>query len=190
MIHSFATTIERAPVGIAHFDATGRFSFANAQLCTIFGLPYDVVLTKTFHEISFADDLPRCLALTRELAAGLIPRYTMEKRFTRPDGSLVYTRVIVTMVPAVGDEPTFFIGIVEDLSEQRENEEIRRAAEERLAVALEASGTGIYRYNFVTRALDWSNGLARLFGLSDTDQMFSLDRLLGTIVPEDRARVE
>jgi PAS domain S-box-containing protein len=125
----FDITVDRAPVGIAHFDATGRFLFANPQLCTIFGLTRDAVLAKTFQEISFPDDLPRCVAMTRQLAAGAIPRYTLEKRFRRADGSFVFTRVIVTAVRADDGSPLFFLGVVEDLSEQWEAERARREAE-------------------------------------------------------------
>ena len=125
----FDITVDRAPVGIAHFDETGRFLYANPQLCALFGLTRDELLAKTFQEISFPDDLPRCLAMTQQLAAGAIPRYTLEKRFQRRDGSFVFTRVIVTVVrPDDGSRP-FFLGVVEDLSEQWEAERARREAE-------------------------------------------------------------
>ena len=80
-------TVERAPVGIAHFDHTGRFLYANPQLCATFGLSREELLRKSFHEISFPEDLPHCLLMTQQLATGAIPRYALEKRFTRPDGS-------------------------------------------------------------------------------------------------------
>jgi len=185
----FESTVEHAPVGIAHFDHSGRFLFVNPRLCALLGLTRDELLQKTFQEVSFADDLPHCLAMTHRLAAGEIPRYTLEKRFTRPDGSLISTRVLVTMVRGTPREPSFFIGIVEDLSEQQEIDEARRAAEERLELALDASRTGIYRYDFASEALEWSNGLARLLGFPEGDRLQSLDRLLRTIHPEDLQQV-
>jgi PAS domain S-box-containing protein len=185
----FELTVERAPVGIAHFDPSGRFLFVNPQLCALLGLTRDELLAKTFQEISFADDLPRCLAMTRRLAAGEIPRYTLEKRFTRSDGSLVPTRVMVTMVRGTGAEPSFFIGIVEDLSEQREADEARRAAEERLELALDASGTGIYRFDFASEAVEWSNGIGRLYGFHEGDRLQSLERFVSAVHPDDREQV-
>src|SRR5438045_7046353 len=185
----FEITVEHAPVGIGHFDHSGRFLFVNPQLCAMLGLTRDELLEKTFQEISFADDLPRCLELTKRLAAGEIPRYTLEKRFTRSDGSLVPARVMVTMVRDSVTDPSFFIGIVEDLSEQQEAAEARRATEERLELALEASRTGIYRYDFGAEALDWSNGLGRLFGFPEGDRLQSLDRLLGAVHADDLQQV-
>lgn len=180
----FDVTVERAPVGIAHFDRTGKFLYVNRQLSAIFGLDRETLLRRTFQEISFPEDLPRCLMLTQSLAAGSIPKYAVEKRFVRPDGSQVYTRVIVTAVRDA-NEVAFFLGIVEDLSDQWAAEQARRGAEERLAVALEASGTGIYRYDVARERLDWSNGLARVFGFPEGDVLQSLERLLGAIHPVD-----
>src|SRR5262245_18008831 len=93
-----AVTIDRAPVGIAHFDLQGRFLFVNPQLCDLFGFSRDELLAMTFQEISFAEDLPRCFEMFGQLAAGAIPKFSHEKRFERRDGALVYTRVIVSAV--------------------------------------------------------------------------------------------
>ncbi|HEX6162002.1 MAG TPA: PAS domain S-box protein, partial [Vicinamibacterales bacterium] len=91
-------TIERAPVGIAHFDREGRFVFVNPQLCALLGYSRDELQKLTFQELSFADDLPHCMAMIEQLANGEIPKFTHEKRFERRDGTFAYTRVIVTAV--------------------------------------------------------------------------------------------
>lgn len=184
-----AETMDRAPVGIAHFDATGRFLFVNPALCELFGLRSEQLLHRTFQEITFPDDLPACLALTAQLASGAIPKYTEEKRFLRPDGTFVYSRVIVSVVRDAAGGIRYFLGIAEDLSEQWAAEQARRGAEERLQVALEASGIGIYRFDFRTESLDWANGLAKVFGFPAEESPQSLDRLLGAIHRDDLPQV-
>src|SRR4029453_5601692 len=89
-----AVTMDRAPVGIAHFDLQGRFLFVNPRLCTLFGFSCDELLAMTLQDISFAGDLPHCFVLFEQLAAGAIPQFTHEKRFERNDGTLIYTRAI------------------------------------------------------------------------------------------------
>jgi PAS domain S-box-containing protein len=182
-------TVERAPVGIAHFAVDGHFLFVNSQLCTVFGFTREELLGLTFQEISFAGDLERCLTMTKRLAAGTIAKYTMDKRFVRRDGTPVYTRVIVSAVRDADGKVEYFLGIVEDLSEQWAIEEARRATEERLHVALDASATGIYRYDFRAMALDWANNLGRVFGFSDGDRLRSRDQLLAVIHPDDLEQV-
>ena len=183
-------TIERAPVGIAHFDPGGRFIFVNPQLCAMFGFARDELLNMTFQEISFADDLPYCLAMIEQLATGAIPRFAHEKRFDRGDGTFIYTRVIVTAVRDERDAVPFFLAIVEDLSEQWAIDQARKAAEARLALALDASDTGIYRYDIKLQALDWAHNMAKVFGFdSGEPELQSLERLLAKIHPEDRPEV-
>ena len=121
-------TIERAPVGIAHFAPDGRFVFVNPQLCTLFGYSREELLTMTFQEISFADDLPHCMAMIEQLGAGTIPQFSHEKRFERNDGTFIYTRVIVTAVREESGAVAFFLGIIEDLSQQWAIDQARQAA--------------------------------------------------------------
>src|SRR4051794_16918626 len=75
-----------APLGMALFLPDGRFTTVNEQLCRILGYTRNDLLRQTFQQISFPEDLPRCLELTRQVLLGSIPRYQTEKRFVRPDG--------------------------------------------------------------------------------------------------------
>jgi PAS domain S-box-containing protein len=182
-------TIDRAPVGIAHFDRQGRFLFVNPQLCSLFGFSREELLAMTFQEISFAEELPLCMAMIEQLTDNTIPKFTHEKRFERRDGSFVYTRVIVSAVRDDSGGVAFFLGVVEDLSEQWAIDQARKAAEARLSLALEASGTGIYRYDFRQQALDWAHNLANVFGFPEGQELQSLERLLGAIHPDDLPEV-
>ncbi len=183
-------SVERAPVGVAHFDESGQFQFVNQQLCDLFRFSRDELLELTFQDISFPDDIPACLALNHQLAVGAIPKYAHQKRFKRRDGTWIYTRVIVSAVRDDYDRVLFFLGIVEDLSEQWAIDEARRAAVERLGMALDASDTGIYRYDFRRKGLDWANNLAHVFGFPENEELQSLDRLLGAMHPDDFHRVD
>jgi len=179
-----AVTIDRAPVGIAHFDLQGRFLFVNPQLCAMFGFTRDELLAMTFQDISFAEDLPHCFELLEQLTAGAIPQFTHEKRFERGDGTFIYTRVFVSAIRDERDAVAYFLAIVEDLSEQWSIDQARKDAEARLLLALEASGTSIYQYAFRKRALDWAHNLANVFGLPGPE-LPTLEQLLGAIHPDD-----
>jgi len=180
-----AVTIDRAPVGIAHFDSQGRFLFVNPRLCALFGFSREELLAMTFQDISFAEDLPHCFERLAQLRAGAIPQFTHEKRFERGDGAFIYTRAIVSAVRDDAGQVAFFLAIVEDLSHQWAIDEARKAVEARLFLALEASGTAIYVYDLRKEALEWAHNLANLFGLPPGDELPSLQRLLGAIHPDD-----
>jgi PAS domain S-box-containing protein len=113
-------TIDFAPIGIAHFDTGGRFLLVNDKLCEILGHSREDLLSRTFQEITYPDDLGGCIELNKRLAAREIPSYTHEKRFVRMNGSTVWVRISVSSVhDSRHPGAAFFIGIAEDISEQR-----------------------------------------------------------------------
>jgi PAS domain S-box-containing protein len=179
-------TIDLAPIGLAQFDHEGRFLLVNDRLCEILGCARTDILTRTFQEITFPEDLGRCLELTGRLAANEIPSYCVDKRFVRHDGSIVWTRITVSAVRRTDGAVAFFIGAAEDISKQVEATEALRTAEERLEIALEASRIGTFRFDVRRNALEWADGLDRVFG---SGQNVTLDQFFEVIHPDDRAAV-
>jgi PAS domain S-box-containing protein len=178
--------VDFAPVGIAQFDVAGRFLLVNQRLCTIFGFTHEELTARTFQEITFPDDLPACLHLTGELASGKLPRYRHDKRFVRRDGSVIWVCVTVGAVRDETGAPAFFVGMAEDITEERASEERRRVAEERLEAALAASTTGTFRWDIVSGQLWWDRNLYRLMGLPPRDAMLGVEESMATVHPEDR----
>ena len=104
-------TIDFAPLGIAHFDPDGRVLFANDCLCRILGYTREQLATRTFFELTHADDQAECLALTQRLARGEVASYQQEKRFVRADGSFVWVCVTVSAARDGRGVPLFLIGM-------------------------------------------------------------------------------
>ena len=179
-------TIDRAPVGLAQFDPQGRFLYLNDRLCEILGCDRAAVLDRTFQELTFPDDLPRCLEMTARLAANEIPEYRLEKRFVRPDNSVVWARITVSAARREDGSIRFFIGAAEDISAQIAAEEARRSAEERARAALHASRIGTFRFDMRRKTLDWSDGMERVFG---TAENVTLEQFFEVIHPDDRDHV-
>ena len=176
-------TIDLAPIGLAQFDRTGRFLHVNNRLCEILGCVREQLESRTFQEITFPDDLQYCIDLTTKVVAGLIPGYCVEKRFVRPDGSIVWTRITVSAAPADGGGVGFLIGAAEDISAQVDATDALRHTEERLRAALDASMIGTFRWDVRRNALDWADGLERVFG---PGTRATLADFFSAIHPDDR----
>jgi PAS domain S-box-containing protein len=172
-----------APIGLAQFDMAGRFLLVNDRLCEILGFSRDQLHERTFQEITFPDDLGHCVALNHRLAAGEIPNYCVDKRFVRPDDSVVWARITVSAARHDDGAVAFFIGAAEDVTAQVTAAESLRVAEERLRTAIDASMIGTFRFNVRRNHLDWADGLERVFGTAD---QFTLDEFFAVIHPEDR----
>ena len=123
-------TIERAPIGIAHFNVAGRFLLVNDRLCRILGHSRAELLSTTFQSITHPDDLEDCVRQTERVASGELPCYTQVKRFVDADGREVWTRVSVSAVRDPAGAMDYFIGVAEDVTQQRAAEDALRAREE------------------------------------------------------------
>src|SRR5262249_5091022 len=124
----FRGTFENAGVGIAHTDFDGRWLRVNEKLCTIVGYSREELLQKTFQEFTYPDDLPVSLDHVARLRRGEFPSYSLEKRYVRKDGSLVWINVSVTLQRDAQGTPAYMIAIIQDISERKRLEgELRQA---------------------------------------------------------------
>ncbi len=123
----FEATFEQAAVGIAHVGPDGRWLRVNRKLCEIVGYNREELLARTFQDITYPDDLDIDLAYVRQMLAGEIDTYSMEKRYRRKDGSLVWINLTVALVWKADGAPDYFITVVEDIQRRKQAEdEIRR----------------------------------------------------------------
>jgi PAS domain S-box-containing protein len=118
-----------AAVGTGMVDSvTGRFLRVNEQLCTMTGLTRDQLLTKTVADITHPDDRPRDRELIRSLLAGERDRWSIEKRYVRSDGEVIWVLVNGTIIPGIGGEGTHFIAHAADITERRQTDDALREA--------------------------------------------------------------
>jgi PAS domain S-box-containing protein len=133
----FRATFEQAAVGIAHVAPDGSWIRVNDRLCEIVGYPREELLEKTFQEITHPDDLDADLVQAGQLLVGDIETYSMEKRYYRKDGSIVWINLTGSLVRDARGEPSYFISVLEDISERKRAEkaarEIREAERARMA---------------------------------------------------------
>lgn len=185
-LRGLRATIDRAPVGIAHFDGTGRFLLVNDKLCEMLGYDRAALLSRGFHEVTFPEDADACAMLNTRLAAGVIPGYTLDKRCVRRDGKVVWAQIHVSAVRDETGAVAFFIGIAQDITAQRVEEAQRRATEERLRAALAASATGTFRWDVAAGTVQWYRELDRLFGMDSEGGVRTVDEFLARVHPADR----
>jgi PAS domain S-box-containing protein len=125
----FRATFEQAAVGIAHVDFTGRWLRVNEKLCDIVGYSREELLEITFQEITYPDDLETDLSYLQKLMAGKIPNYSLEKRYIRKDGSLIWVNITVSFIydTTFKSQPKCFIGVIEDIDLRKQAEEELKA---------------------------------------------------------------
>ena len=111
---------EQAPIGISLVDIrTQQFVQFNAKYCEITGLRPEQLLRSTIQSLTFSEDLPLNLEKLDDLRKGACRCFSIEKRYVRPDGGLVWVNVTVVPLWTEGAEPDFYMALTEDISERK-----------------------------------------------------------------------
>jgi PAS domain S-box-containing protein len=115
----FRLTFEQAAVGIAHVAEDGRWLRVNQKLCEIVGYSQEELRKLTFQDITHPADLAADVEQARKVITGELDHYSMEKRYIRKDGSLVWINLTVGAVRDSDRRLKYFIAVVEDIGERK-----------------------------------------------------------------------
>jgi PAS domain S-box-containing protein len=74
------------------------------------------LLQTTFQEITHPDDLDTDMGYVSQMLSGVIETYTMDKRYIRKNGSIVWIRLTVSLHKKTDGSPNYFISVIEDIS--------------------------------------------------------------------------
>jgi PAS domain S-box-containing protein len=123
----FRAIFDLAAVGTGMVDAvTGRFLRVNEQLCKMTGFTRDELLAKTVTDITHPDDRDRDRELLRPLVGGQGDRWSVEKRYVRRDGEVIWVLVNGTIVRGIGG--THFVAHAADITDRRRADDALREA--------------------------------------------------------------
>jgi PAS domain S-box-containing protein len=188
----FRAIFENAAVGIARVGSDGRWLEVNQRLCDVLGYSREELMTKTFADITHPNDLDQDVESLQRMLAGEIDTYSMEKRYFRKDGSVVWVDLTVSMTRKADGSPDYFISIIEDITSRRQAEEKLRNNEERLRLASRAAGLGVMEWKAQPDRAVWENDrMYEIFGLTRADGALSKRQLIERHMhPDDVAGFE
>ncbi|MEP6485718.1 PAS domain S-box protein [Microcoleus vaginatus GB2-A3] len=134
----FRAVFEQAAIGIVKVRQDGQFLNANQGFCNIVGYSELELKARNVGDISHPEDVAADVESRHRLLAGEIFNYSLEKRFIRKDGSFVWTNMTVSLVRDGFGEPSYVIGVIEDISTRKLAEAILRQQlkRERLVVGM------------------------------------------------------
>ena len=125
----FRLTIDEAPIGMALVALDGHFVRVNGALCEIVGYTSAELTGLTFQTITHPDDLDADLTLAGQLLRGDIPRYQLEKRYIRKDGTVVDILLSASILRGRDGVPLYYIAQIQDITERKRAEEALRTSE-------------------------------------------------------------
>jgi diguanylate cyclase (GGDEF)-like protein/PAS domain S-box-containing protein len=177
---------DEAAIGMTITDLEGRLRRVNRCFAAMVGRDQSDLVGMAVRDITHPDDADADVEAMKRMAAGEQDSYDAEKRYVRPDGTIVWSRLAVTLVHADG-EPSYFLSQMVDISDRKAFEEALATSEERFRSLSSAAPNGIYALDLKGRLLYANDRLVELTGLSH--EQLAGDGWLDMIHPDERDRV-
>ncbi|HUR96418.1 MAG TPA: sigma 54-interacting transcriptional regulator [Gemmatimonadales bacterium] len=159
---------ENSAVGVALATPDGRFRAANRAFEQLLGYTEFELLTLTVLDVTHEEHRASTVARIGELLRGECEQFQMEKQVRRRDGSTIWVRNTVSLVPSAGDTPCALMAVSENITERKRTDEALRLSEERWRTLLEINN-------------------AIITHLTQGPLLHSVADSLGRIIPFDRA---
>ena len=181
---------EHAPVGITMVDPTGRFLQTNPAFQAIVGYSAEELQNMTFQQITHPEDLPGNLQLLEEFLANQRQYYSLEKRYLRKDGKIVWVNLMKSRLQNAQGEPRV-IGTVLDITARKQTEEALRESEQRFRLMAKTIQDVLW---ISTPKMDTviyvSPAYEKVWGRSCEELYSSPRSFLKAIHPEDRKQAQ
>jgi PAS domain S-box-containing protein len=118
-----AATYEHAAIGIVEVDARGTFLRVNEAICGITGMSKDELVGWSLSGRTHPDHRMEDEQLFRRQVAGELGMYSIEKRFVRKDGRVIWIAVRSSSVRDSDNNFLYGVRVVQDITEHKAAEE-------------------------------------------------------------------
>ncbi|NEC88725.1 EAL domain-containing protein [Streptomyces sp. SID12501] len=115
----FRAVFEGAAIGIGIADLDGNILQINGALQRMFGGSEQTVRGRRVTDWTHPDDAPQVWRLYDELVRGDREHYHVEKAFYRPDGTVLWTNLTVSLLRDADGRPQYQLALMEDTTERR-----------------------------------------------------------------------
>jgi PAS domain S-box-containing protein len=115
------------------------------------------MLALTFQDITHSDDLDIDLEYVRQLLDREIESYSMDKRYYRKDGSIVWVSLTVSLVFDKEGNPKYFVSVIQDISERKKAEQALRQSRDFLEHLISAVPDATFSVKLPERTINWAN---------------------------------
>jgi len=139
----YRATFQQAAVGIIHTAIEGKFLRCNARFAEIIGYPLEEVGSLSIQQVTPPEELAECQRLHKQIWIGAAAHVTLEKRYIRKDGSLIWAKLTASVLRDSEGRALHSITMVEDISALKASQEALRISETHYRTIFQTSLDGI-----------------------------------------------
>jgi hypothetical protein len=178
-------------IGFYHRDVDQPVGVWDRQMRAVYGLRDDepVPDSAALERMVVPEDHARYVA-AREQSDRTGAALETDYRIRRRDGQVRWIRWRRVVLPASAERTARIVGAVVDVTDQKQIEQQHRQILERLQLAVEVGGIGLWERNLVTGAAHWDATLFSLYGLHAAHGTPDRATAVRMVHPDDRPTVE
>jgi PAS domain S-box-containing protein len=171
-------------------NTAGRVASWNAGAAKITGYREEEIIGRHFSCFYTAADLSDGKPAAELATAGTQGRSEEESWRVRKDGKPFMANVAITALHDDAGELQGFINILRDVTALRDTEAQLRRGNDRLQIAVDAAGIGVWEFDIASNRLTWNDWMYRIYGVapSASEEPYSL--WISSVHPDDRERCQ
>lgn len=186
----FRTTYALSPVAMFLTTTEGRLLRANQAFCEFIGFTEYELLRLKVEDFSHPDDVTLEQPLLRSLRHHQTTKYEIEKRYRRRDGTFAIGLTGVAVVRDSDGVSSHFMVQVVDITARKQGEETLRVSQDRLALAADAGGVGVWDCELISGKMVWNDVMHQVYQTDPRTFVPTLEQQLARVHPDDRQAVD
>lgn len=188
----FRIMFEQAPLGIALIDSyTGDILQVNEKFASITGRSKDELKAIDWMTITHPDDVEPDLENMRRLNRKEIPGFTMQKRYIKPDASIVWIQMSIVPIEHKEQENPRHLCMIEDITLMKENLLQVELSNERFNLVTKATNDMVWDWDIINNHVYRNEEqFCRMLKLPAAMKDSTGDFWFGRIHPEDLPQIQ
>ncbi|HEY5040120.1 MAG TPA: PAS domain S-box protein, partial [bacterium] len=150
----FRKIFEDTSLGMSLVDRNFRFTHVNQAFCDLLGYTREEMIQISFKEITHPDDLPRNVAFSEDVKSG--KGFQMQKRYLHKNDAVVWVNLTVTSFLDAQGELLYSLGMVENITEQKQSQEALQKSEAALKAVFNSGSQMVVLIGKDGRILDFN----------------------------------
>jgi PAS domain S-box-containing protein len=181
--------VETSRDWIWEIDANGVHTYSNPAVEGILGYRPDEIVGESSLNLLHSEDRKRVESALPGWVARKCGWSGLVLRWRHKDGGYRFLESNAVPILGAGGGLIGFRGVDRDITERKRAADALKASEQRLELAQEAAGMGMYDWDIVRDQAVCNERYFRLFGLEPQENMLSTDDWTAMVHPDDRERV-
>ena len=185
-----ALAFQQCAIGMALMDEHGRWLDVNDEFCQMMGMARAELLNRSYDELTVPEDVPASHGERQRLLSGQADSVDLEKRYRRPDGSVIWVSIRASIVRNHAHLGTVLVTQARDVTEERATRLALEQHQSSLELALAGGDLGLWHWLIRSRQVRFDERARRILGYEKGELESHDDSVLDLLHPEDRPRVE